>query len=109
VRVSLDYRTPLGWIPVGVTGQLAVENGFAINFVTPVITALNIHLPQLITDMIIKNTQDINPVFDLDRLKLPMDVRLTRADSSAGHIAIRGVIQLPSPHSPAATSPIQAQ
>ncbi|HET6387617.1 MAG TPA: DUF2993 domain-containing protein [Armatimonadota bacterium] len=95
VRVTLDYRTPLGWAPVSVSGQLELVQDHAIYFTHPTISAANISLPQAMTDFILKRVENLNPVFDLDRLALPMNVALTDVTSTETGLVVRGTVRIP--------------
>ena len=95
VRVTLEYHTILGWVPVTVTGQLGIVGGNAIYFTNPAISAVRVQFPQAVTDYILKRVQNLNPVFDIDKLALPMDVELTGIQLTANSLSVYAKVQMP--------------
>jgi hypothetical protein len=95
LRITLEYHTIVAWVPVTVTTRLRIVDGHAIYFSSPAITAVSVSLPQAVSDYIIKRVQALNPIFDLNRLDLPMDVDLTAAESVQGRLLVHGTIRIP--------------
>jgi hypothetical protein len=95
VRVTLEYHTPVAWVPVSAAAQLMVVEGHAIDLVSPTISAVGVTLPQVATDFILKRLKNINPVFDLDTLNLPLYASLSDIQTTPAGVTVSGVVQAP--------------
>lgn len=95
LRVSMDYHTLLGWVPVNVTGKLVVVDGHAIEFTDAAISAGTVAFPQAVTDYILTRVTTLNPLFDVRTLHLPLDVRLDTIEMVEQGVNVKATLQVP--------------
>jgi hypothetical protein len=77
-------------IPLTLRGSASVEGGNRIRFTTDTLAVSRLNVPRIAVRLV---EQHVNPVFDLDELRLP--ARLAGAMSRSGELILTGEVMMP--------------